>query len=83
VLPRCGGLERVGGVEVARERRKRERGGAAVGEQEVEGAQGDRAGSAVVGAVVEQAADRREGGFYVLAALALFIAIERFGPHSL
>jgi len=54
VLLGCGGFERVGGVEVAGERCEREGGGAAVGEQEVEGAQGDRAGAAVVGAVVEQ-----------------------------
>jgi hypothetical protein len=65
VLAGCGGFERVGDVEVACERGERERGGAAMGEQEVEGAQGYRAGSPVVGAVVEQPADRREGGFYV------------------
>ena len=64
VLLGCGGLERVAGLEVARERREGEGGGAAVGEQEVEGAQRDGAGAAVACAVVEQAADRREGGRY-------------------
>jgi len=67
VLLGCGGFERVGGVEVAGERCEREGGGAAVGEPEVEGAQGDRAGAAVVGAVVEQPADRRERRFDVFS----------------
>jgi hypothetical protein len=57
----CVGVERVVGVEVESERNEGEGCGAAVGDQEVEGAQRDGVSSALFGEVVEEALDRGEG----------------------